>query len=333
MIHVAIIGATMWGNTLGMLLAHRGASVRVWTRTEAEAQELSQGQRNNHLPSTDSINYLYFTSDAAEALQEADLAIWAVPSSSLRQNVRQVRDCLTTSMMLVSGAKGLEVDNGQRMSEVMKEEISPDLWKHVCVLSGPNLSREIAQGLPAASVVAAQDIEVAKKAQGMFDSPEFCVFASSDVIGVEYCGAFKNIIALGAGMMDGLDLGDNAKAAFITLGWAEATSLGVASGADTATFQGLAGLGDLIATCASPLSRNHHVGFQIAKGYSLAEAVKSISQVAEGINTTMTAYRLAQKLGLEVPTIEFMHRALFESLSPAELAAQFQKSLRLKSTA
>jgi glycerol-3-phosphate dehydrogenase (NAD(P)+) len=311
---VTIIGNTSWGNTLAALLSSRGAAVKLWTRSEAEAQELNQGRRS------------YFsTSQIGEALDGADLAIWVVPSQKIRENVGQARDYLSNSMLLMSAAKGLEVDSGKRMSQVLAEEIAPSLGGQICVLSGPNLAGEIARGLPAGSVIAAQDMAVAEKARKLMESPKFVVSTSDDVVGVELGGALKNVIALGAGMMDGLGLGDNAKGAFIAWGWSEVVSLGVTLGARAATFYGLAGLGDLITTCASTLSRNHYVGYEIAKGRSLSDISASMKYVAEGVATTAAAHRLAKAHALRLPIINLIHGVLFEGLPPGRALTGFRE--------
>jgi len=312
---VTIIGNTSWGNTLAALLGDKGIAVKLWARNEAELEKLNQ--KTHSYSSTDCI---------AEAIKGADLVIWAVPSQSLRQNVAQAKPCLSNSMLLMSAAKGLEIDSGKRMSQVMAEEVSPVLSQQICVLSGPNLAREIAQGLPAASVIAARDIAIAERARELMNSPKFFLSTSDDVVGVELGGALKNIVALGAGMVDGLSLGDNAKAAFITQSWAELVSLGVALGAKASTFYGLAGLGDLIATCASTLSRNHYVGYELAKGRSLKEIAASMSQVAEGVHTTMAVHQLAHKLNLETPIANLIYRVLFEDFPLTEAIATFTGS-------
>ena len=311
---VTIIGNTSWGNTLGALLSDKGARVKLWTRSEAEAEELNQGRRRYSS-----------TSHIGEALSGADLVIWAVPSQKLRENVSQARNYLTNSMLLMSAAKGLEVDSGKRMSQVLAEEIAPSLRGQVCVLSGPNLAGEITQGLPAASVIAAQDIALAERTRELMESPKFVLSTSDDVVGVELGGALKNIIALGAGMMDGLGLGDNAKGAFIAWGWTEVVSLGVTLGARAGTFYGLAGLGDLIATCASTLSRNHYVGYELAKGRSLSEVSASMTHVAEGVATTAAAHLLARNQGLKLPIINLVYGILFEGLSPSQALIEFKK--------
>jgi glycerol-3-phosphate dehydrogenase (NAD(P)+) len=296
------------------LLSDEGAKVTLWTRSEVEAKELNQGRRNYSS-----------TSHIGEALNGADLAIWAVPSQKLRENVSQAKDYLTNSMLLMSAAKGLEANSVKRMSQVMAEEIAPSLRWQICVLSGPNLAVEIAQGLPAASVIAAQDIALAERARELMESPKFLLSTSDDVIGVELGGALKNIVALGAGMIDGLGLGDNAKGAFIAWGWTEVVSLGVTLGAKAGTFYGLAGLGDLIATCSSTLSRNHYVGYELAKGRSLSEISASMPHVAEGVATTAAAYLLAKKQGLELPIINLIYGILFEGLPLSRALFKFKE--------
>lgn len=310
-----IIGNTSWGNALSALLSDKGVAVKLWTRTEAEAEELNHGSHSYRS-----------TSDIEEALHGADLVIWAVPSQKLRQNVALASEHLADSMLLMSAVKGLELNTCKRMSQVLAEEIAPARRGHICVLSGPNLAREINRGLPAASIIAAQDIALAERAQELVESDRFLLSTSADVLGVELGGALKNIIALGAGMVDGLGLGDNAKGAFIARGWAEAVSLGVALGASAATFYGLAGLGDLIATCSSTLSRNHHVGCELAKGRSLSEISASMSNVAEGVTTTRAAHQLAKAQGLKLPVVDLIYGILFEGLPPSRALVEFREA-------
>jgi glycerol-3-phosphate dehydrogenase (NAD(P)+) len=322
---VSIIGATTWGNTIGRLLANKNIMVNIWTRTEARARELSKSLQQYPASTSSNIN---FTNHSNNALRGAEYVIWAVPAQSLRQTIRQVADQITVSMLHVSLAKGLEAENSKRMSEVIAEEISATTPEQICVLSGPNLSQEINRGLPATSVLAARNIEIAEKTRKLFHSPNFAVFTSDDIVGVELCGALKNVIALGAGMVDGMGLGDNAKATLITFGWAEATSLGSALGARSSTFYSLAGLGDLIATCAGPQSRNHFVGREVASGRPLGEVRAAMSNIAEGIDTTAAAYRLAVNLRLNTPIINLIYKVLFESLPPVEITNRFKQGLK-----
>ena len=320
---IAIIGTTTWGTTLGVVLAHKGLEVWLWARTEEEAIKLkNHGPNPALLPNTSLPPRLSITSSLSEALTRAKAVILAVPSQSMRQNIKLVKDHLKPSMLVISAAKGLEAGSSKRMSQVITEEINLPLWSNLCVLSGPNLSREIMRDLPAATVIAAKDEATASKAQKLLAAPNFCVYTNTDVIGVELGGALKNVIALGAGMVDGLGYGDNTKAALITRGLTEITALGVALGANPLTFSGLAGLGDLITTCASPLSRNHYVGSELAKGRSLREITSSMTSIAEGINTTIGVRKLAQQLRLEMPITERIYQVLFENAKPNQVVAE-----------
>jgi glycerol-3-phosphate dehydrogenase (NAD(P)+) len=318
---VTIIGTTSWGITLGILLANKGLEVRLWARTEREANSIrKKGLNPDRFPNVTLPPQLIVTSQIDEALDDVNAVIMAVPSSTMRQNISHVEGHLTKATLVVSVAKGLEIGSNKRMSQVIAEEINPHFQPNICVLSGPNLAREILRNLPAAAVVAAEDINTARKAQKLLTTPNFCVFTNTDVTGVELAGALKNIIALGAGIADGLGYGDNAKAAFMTRGLTEITALGMALGANPLTFSGLAGLGDVIATCTSPLSRNHYVGSELAKGHKLAEIIESMTEVAEGINTTLVAQNLAQEIGLEMPITEKIYQVLYEDADPKQAA-------------
>jgi glycerol-3-phosphate dehydrogenase (NAD(P)+) len=320
---IAIIGTTSWGITLGVLLANKELEVRLWARTEREANKLrKKGPDPDRFPDVTLPPQLIVTSQIDEALDKVNAVIMAVPSPTMRQNISQVESHLAKSTLVVSAAKGLEIGSNKRMSQVIAEEINPHFHSNICVLSGPNLAREILHNLPAAAVVAAEDNNTARKAQRLLITPNFCVFTNTDIIGVELGGALKNIIALGAGIADGLGYGDNAKAAFMTRGLTEITALGMALGANPLTFSGLAGLGDVIATCTSPLSRNHYVGTELAKGRPLAEVTDSMTEVAEGINTTLVAQNIAQKIGLEMPITEKLYQVLYEDADPRQAAVE-----------
>jgi len=320
---VAIIGTTTWGITLGVVLAAKGLEVRLWARTEEEANKLNNKGAHPHLlPGVVFPSQLSVTSSLRDALAYVNAVILVVPSQSMRQNIKLVKGYLRKSMLVVSAAKGLEIGSNKRMSQVIAEEIDPGFRSNICVLSGPNLFKEILRGLPASAVVAAGDEATARQAQKLLTTPNFCVYTNSDVVGVELGGALKNIIALGAGMVDGLDYGDNAKAAFITRGLTEMAALGVALGASPLTLSGLAGLGDLIATCASPLSRNHYVGVELTKGRSLEEITSSMTGVAEGVSTTLAVQNLAQQLGLEMPITEKIYQVLYDGIEPRQVIVE-----------
>ena len=312
---VAIIGTTAWGTTLGVMLGQRDIRVKLWARSEEEARALNRARENpTRLPGISWPQVLEASGSMEEALAGADLLIFAVPSQTMRANAGQARDYLDEKTLVLSASKGLEVEGAKRMSQVLAEELAPRPRGGICILSGPNLSGEISHGLPAAAVIAAADIASAHKAQQILMSPLFRVYTNTDVVGVELGGTLKNVIALGAGMADGLGLGDNAKASLIVRGLAETSRLGVAMGANPLTFAGLAGLGDMVVTCASGLSRNHFVGQELARGRKLDEITGSMMGIAEGITTAIAARRLAGEQGIEMPITEQVYQVLFEGL-------------------
>lgn len=320
MVRAGIVGTTSWGTTLGVILAHKGIEVRLWARTKEDASRLcTEGENRRFLPGVPFPQGLSVTSSSDEALSDADVVIIAVPSRSLRQNIQRVRHSLSSGTVIVSAVKGLEMDTCKRMSEVLEEELPPDLHSSICVLSGPNLASEIIQGKPSSTVIASRSADAAARAQDIITTPMFRVYTNDDTVGVELGGALKNIIALGAGICDGLEYGDNAKAAFITRGLAEIARLGVAAGANPLTLAGLAGMGDLIATCSSRHSRNHYVGEQLARGKTLEEVRASMHNVAEGVDTTAPAIVLAQRLGVEMPITQATYNVLFKGV-PLEQA-------------
>lgn len=321
---VAIVGTTSWGMTLGMVLARNEVDVSLWARTEEEAAKvINTGPNPVHAPEIKFPPCLTITSSPADAVSRAKAVILAVPSQTMRRNIKIFAEHIKRGTLIVSVAKGLEIGSNKRMSQVIADEVGPRLHPYICALSGPNLSREILNDLPAATVVAAEDESMAKTVQKLFTTPNFCVFTNSDIVGVELGGALKNIIALAAGMLDGLGAGDNAKAALMTRGLTEMTALGIALGANPLTFSGLAGMGDLMATCASTLSRNHYVGFELTKGRQLEEITSSMTGVAEGVTTTVAAWSMAQGLGIEMPITERIHQVLYEGIDPRQVMNDF----------
>jgi glycerol-3-phosphate dehydrogenase (NAD(P)+) len=312
---VAVIGTTEWGTTLGIMLRRKGMKVSLWARTEEEAEKLNRERENTaRLPGFPFPEGLRATASLDEALDRAGLVILAVPAKDMRANVRLVRGHLDSSMLILSAAKGLELDSAMRMSQVISEELDRRFHPNICVLSGPNLSKEIARGLPATTVVAARDASVAARVQKMVATPLFRAYVNTDVVGVELGGVLKNVIALAVGMVDGLGYGDNTKAGLVTRGLAEITRLGVTAGANPLTFAGLAGLGDLVATCASPLSRNRYVGQELARGRPLQEITASMMGIAEGVTTTVAALKLAGEFKVEMPIAQQVCRVLYEGL-------------------
>ncbi len=323
---IVVVGATTWGTTLAIQLARNNAPVSILVRDESEAAELNAHREHRRfLPGVALPPSLTVASEVEQLVPGASLVIIAVPSHRFRENMRRVAGAISGSSTVLSISKGLELPAGKRMSQVMEEELAPGLREGICALSGPNLAHEIIQGMPASTVVAGRSAKHAERAQAALMSSVFRVYTSDDVIGVELAGALKNIIALGAGIADGLALGDNGKAALITRGLAEITRLGVAAGAKAGTFAGLAGLGDLAATCASPLSRNRSVGQQLAQGKSWPEIRDSMDNVAEGVNTTNAALVMAAELGVELPITETTYQVLFDGLSPRDAIARLME--------
>ncbi len=308
---VAVVGVTAWGLTLSQVLASAGATVCLLARDEDEAaivrRHRTHPQRSDAVCLPPSVAV-----DVVPAVpRDAGVIVFVVPAQVMRANVRRVAASLPPGSILVSAAKGVEIETGRRMSEVLIEECG-ERAAAIVALSGPNLAGEIAAGMPATTVVASTDADAARRVQTAFSTDRFRVYTHDDVVGVELGGALKNIIALGAGINDGLGFGDNAKAALITRGLAEITRLGTAMGANPLTFAGLSGLGDLIATCASPLSRNRRVGEELGRGRPLATVLETLGHVAEGVPTTAAAHRLARVHGVAMPIVEAMHGVLFE---------------------
>ncbi len=314
-----MVGSTTWGTTLAVMAARGGAEVRLLCRTADEAAILRDaGEHSRRLPGVPFPDTLHPTHDASEALGEAGLVVVAVPSDRFRQNIRGIADQMPAGAVVLSVTKGLELPAGLRMSQVLAEEMpgrSPDRF---AVLSGPNLAGEIIAGKPGSTVVAASDESAQQLVQDRLMSPAFRVYTSDDVVGVEMGGSLKNIIALAAGIADGLAVGDNAKAALVTRGLNEIGRLGIAAGAELLTFAGLAGLGDLMATCNSPLSRNRRVGEALGKGERLPDILAGMDAVAEGVNTTIAALQMAERLEVDMPITRLMSQVLFEDLPAAE---------------
>jgi glycerol-3-phosphate dehydrogenase (NAD(P)+) len=308
---VAVVGATSWGTTLAALLSRNGHAVRLLCRTDDEAAKVY-----GDLP--DTATHIETTGDAAAALAGADAVLIAVPSQTVRANARRIRHALGASTLMIHASKGLERGSGKRVSVMLLEELPQLAPERLCVLSGPNLAPEIRRGLPAASVVGGTSGESVGAAQRLFHSGAFRTYGSLDVAGVEYGGALKNVIAIAAGIADGLRLGDNAKAGIITRGLAEVTRLGVAAGARPETFAGLAGVGDVMATCYSALSRNRRAGEAIGGGASVDDAIASAGGVVEGIDATAAACDLGRSLGVEMPIADALRSVLFEGSTPAD---------------
>jgi glycerol-3-phosphate dehydrogenase (NAD(P)+) len=312
----AVLGAGSWGTTFGKLLADAGHEVTVVARRPAVAEAITGGHGNpDYLPGVRLPDGLTATTDPAAALAGADLVVLAVPSQTLRANLSGWAGLIEPDATLVSLMKGIELGTLQRMSEVVVE-VTGVPEDRVVVLTGPNLAPEIAAEQPTASVVACTDLGRAGLVQRAVATGYFRPYTNVDVVGCELGGAVKNVIALAYGMASGLGLGDNTKATLVTRGLAETARLGQALGADPRTFSGLAGLGDLVATCSSPLSRNHRFGEHLGRGDTLAEAQAATRQTAEGVKSCRSIRDLARRHGIEMPITEQVERVCHEGLPP-----------------
>lgn len=309
-----VVGSTAWGTTLAVHLARNGQPVTLLTRTVEEATDLDASRSNERrLPGVPFPPSLVVSS-VRQAVTSAELVCFAVPSRSLDANARQLAPHVRDDATVLSAVKGLETGTGRRMSEVLAEALP---GREIAALSGPNLSREVAAGLPGSTVIACMNGRAAAL-RDAFHSTSLRVYTSPDLVGVEMGGALKNVIAIAAGMVDALGFGDNAKASILTRGLAEITRLGVAAGAEPLTFQGLAGMGDLVATSYSPLSRNRRLGELVASGVALPEALATIGETAEGASTVEAALILAARLGVDLPITEGLHSVLYEGLHPLQ---------------
>jgi glycerol-3-phosphate dehydrogenase (NAD(P)+) len=316
---IGIVGAGSWGTTLADLLAKKHYSVTLWAY-EAELVERMSRTRENaiFLPGFQLAANLAFSNDLAEVAAGKDLLLLVPPSQVMRRVVSQAAAHIAPGTLIVSAAKGIENETLQMMSEVLAEVLPAPLAERLAFLSGPSFAREVAAEMPTAVAIAAANPAVARAAQEIFSTAAFRVYSNDDVIGVELGGALKNVIALAAGVSDGLGFGHNTRAALITRGLAEMTRLGLALGAQPATFAGLAGMGDLVLTCTGELSRNRSVGVELGRGRRLEEILAGMTMVAEGVKTTLSAYQLAKKLGVEVPITTQMYRILYQAKSPRQ---------------
>ena len=311
---VAVVGAGAWGTTLARLLATT-EPVTLLCHSAAVADEISQTRRNaRRLPGVDLPDGVMATADPSALADATDLLIFATPSRHLRATVAVVAPHLVPGVDLLSVVKGLETGSLQRMSEVIASSAQVPL-ERVAALSGPNLALEIARGLPASAVIAALDGELAQRVVARLGRREFRLYVNSDILGVELCGALKNIVAIAAGAADALGFGDNGKAGLITRGLAEMTRVGIAAGANPLTFAGQAGVGDVSATCGSELSRNYRLGAELARGRSWPDIEQTMPGTAEGAYTVDAALALAGRVGVEMPIAREVHNALFEGKS------------------
>ncbi|WP_273481331.1 NAD(P)H-dependent glycerol-3-phosphate dehydrogenase [Acetivibrio straminisolvens] len=313
---ISVIGAGSWGTALAVSLANNGISVNMWSVFEDEIKMLSEKREHVHkLPGVVIPENVTFTSDLEKAVHDAEVLVLVVPSQTVRQTAKDISKYIRKDMIIVSCSKGLEEGTGLRMSEVIGEEIKD---AKTVILSGPSHAEEVGKGIPTTVVAASCDIKAAELVQDIFMSPEFRVYTNSDAVGVELGGALKNVIALCAGISDGLGFGDNTKAALMTRGITEISRLGVSMGANPQTFAGLTGIGDLIVTCTSMHSRNRRAGILIGQGKSPKEAMDEVKMVVEGVTTTKAAYELAQKRKVPMPITFEAYEVLFNGKKPRQ---------------
>ena len=321
---VAVIGAGSWGTALARLLGDKGLSVSLWAHRQEQAAALVRDRENRaYLPGFPLPDTVQPTADLAAAVTGQQAIVMVVPSHGFRQVFRDLLPHLAENAAVISAAKGIENDTLMTMTQVMAAELAamPAKRCRLGVLAGPSFAREVAAGIPTAVTVAAATKADARFFQDLFFTERFRVYASTDVIGQELGGALKNIIAIGAGICDGLGYGTNTRAALITRGLAEITRLGVRMGANPLTFSGLAGMGDLVLTCTGDLSRNRTVGLKLGQGMSISAILAEMRMVAEGVKTTKSAKALAQKVGVEMPILEQVYQVLYED-KPCQAAVR-----------
>lgn len=314
---IAVIGGGSWGSAIAILLAKNGYRVALRDIAKEQVVEINEkGTNSNYLPGIKFPEGVTATTDLKEAVRDAGQVVIVVPSHAIRKIARELKGLLTTDTVIVSATKGIEEETSLRMSEVLKEELRSELHNNIAVLSGPSHAEEVSKGIPTTVVVGSRSRRLAERVQDTFMCDTFRVYTNPDIIGVELGGALKNIIAISAGVSDGLGYGDNTNAALITRGLTELKRLGVKLGAEPMTFAGLSGIGDLVVTCASQHSRNRRLGMKIGEGKSLDQALDEMKMVAEGVRTTRAAYQLAKKVGVEVPIIEQVYQVLFKGKAP-----------------
>ena len=322
MTKIGVIGAGSWGTTLANVLAKKGYAVTLWVYEKDLAERLPETRINDlYLDGITLSANLSYTNNLVDAVKGRQVLVLVSPSQVMRPVLKQLAPYLASDCLLVSAAKGIENDTLMTMSEVLQEVLGAEVKQRSAFLSGPSFAREVAAEQPTAVAVAADNLDVASRVQELFSTEYFRVYTNQDVVGVEIGGAMKNVIALAAGVADGLGFNHNARAALITRGLVEIARLGEALGAQEATFSGLAGMGDLVLTCTGDLSRNRSVGIELGRGRKLDEILKQMRMVAEGVKTTLSAYQLANKLGVVMPITEQMYQVLYEGKDPQQAAA------------
>lgn len=323
MARVCVAGAGGWGLALAMVLEKNGHNVTVWSALKDEIDMLiSTGENKRCLPGVVLPESIDYTADIAKALEDKDFIVLAVASPYVRTTAAKFKDHIKEGQIIINVAKGIEENSLKTLSEVIKDELGQ---ANVAVLSGPTHAEEVSRFIPTSCVIGAEDDETAKYLQEMFMNENFRIYTSTDVLGIELGGSIKNVIALAAGIADGLGYGDNTKAALITRGIHEIVRLGVAMGANPATFTGLTGIGDLIVTCASMHSRNRRAGILIGQGKSMNEAMDEVATVVEGVYSAKAALMLAKKYSIDMPIVEKMNEVLFDGTNPKDAVSQLMQ--------
>jgi glycerol-3-phosphate dehydrogenase (NAD(P)+) len=317
-VNATVVGAGAWGTALGTVLARKGHDVTIWSYEEDVAASINMGRGNRYLADVALPPNLRADTDLSAALSGAHLVVSAAPSQFVRRVMGDAAPCVPADALLVSASKGIELGTLLRMDEVLSEVLPASIMDRFCVLSGPSFAAEVARGAPTAVVVASRNEDAAIRVRDAFMTSTFRVYTGTDVIGVELGGALKNVVALAAGATAGLGYGHNTLAALITRGLAEITRLGVAAGAEKATFYGLAGVGDLVLTCTGSLSRNRTVGYRLGQGESLEEILSDMTAVAEGVKAAEAVRELARRYDVEMPIMEQMYAIVHEGKSPAD---------------
>ncbi len=327
---IAVIGAGSWGTTLADLLAKKGFEVDLWVR-EREVYEQIRDEKENKvfLPGIKLSDRINPTLSFEEALSRKELVVVAVPSHVLREVLNQMKPYIKDEIPFVFATKGIENDTLMLVSEVTEDVLSWNISKYFACIAGPSFAKEVALKCPTAVTIACKDLQLGRRLQELFFTEYFRVYLINDIIGAQLGGALKNVIAIAAGASDGLNFGNNARAALITRGLAEIMRVGVAMGADPRTFFGLAGMGDLVLTCTGELSRNRAVGFKIGRGMKLKDIVSGMKMVAEGINTAKAGYALSKKMGVEMPITEQVYQILYEGKRPEDAVKELM-SRKLK---
>lgn len=329
-INITVIGAGSWGTTLSVILAEKGYLVNLWTRSKETCEEIKRLRKNNKYTCDLQIpgNVIPFIKPE-DGFENPEIIIFSVPSHALREIITKfykiIKENISHIKCILNVAKGIETGTNLRLSQIMEECLPEKSTSKICVLSGPNIASEIAQGLPSVSVAASCDRETLKYIQPVLSTDKFRVYTNRDIVGVEIGGAVKNIIAIAAGIADGMGYKANTKASLITRGLHELSRFGTKLGAKPQTFSGVAGMGDLIATCISKNSRNRYVGEKIAGGDRIEKILENMYMVAEGINTTRAVYDISRKLDIEVPITECVYEIIYKDLSPFESVNKLMK--------